>query len=61
MWRPRPVRVRSSSAARIAVTEYTPVKRSDTATPTFCGSQPGVPSFSPVTLISPPVAWMAKS
>ncbi len=45
----------------MAVVAYTPVIRSATATPTFCGSLPGVLSRSPVMLISPPVAWIAKS
>ena len=40
---------------------YMPVIRSTIGTPTFCGPPPGASSRSPVTLIRPPMAWMAKS
>jgi len=40
---------------------YSPVITSASATPAFCGPPPGRPSFSPVTLISPPMPWMMKS
>ena len=61
---PWPVRSRWRSAARIAVAAYMPVKRSATATPTFCGPPPGASSAisardGPVTLIRPPMPWMA--
>ena len=54
---PSPLRSRSASAASTAVAAYMPVRMSVIATPTFIGS----PSGSPVTLISPPMAWIRKS
>ncbi len=58
---PSPVRSRWKSAARIALVAYIPVKRSATATPTFCGPPPGRSSRSPVTLMRPPSPWIMKS
>ena len=43
------------------VEAYIPVKRSATATPTFCGPPPGRSSRSPVTLMRPPRPWIMKS
>ncbi|MNC98064.1 hypothetical protein D3C83_159170 [compost metagenome] len=61
MYSPRPDSSRSCSAARIAQAAYMPVMRSDTATPTFTGPAPGWPSGTPVTLMSPEIAWIIAS
>ena len=61
MYWPRPLDARCRSAARIALVAYMPVKRSETATPTFCGPPPGRSSRSPVTLMRPPSPWTMKS
>ena len=45
------------SVAWIAFAAYSPVNMSASATPIFIGW----PSASPVTLISPPIAWIMKS
>ena len=42
----------------MAFEAYRPVNRSTTATPTFIGSAPAVPSGWPVIDISPPMAWI---
>jgi hypothetical protein len=55
---PSPVFSAWRSAARIATVAYMPVIKSATATPTFCGPPPRS-SRSPVTLISPPMPWIA--
>ena len=49
--RPRPVRVRSWSAARTPYARFMPASRSAIGTPTLVGSP------TPVTLISPPSPW----
>jgi hypothetical protein len=56
---PSPVALGWRSAARMPTVAYMPVNRSATATPTFCGPPPGRSSRSPVTLIKPPMPWMA--
>ena len=58
---PRPLRSRSLSAASTATVAYMPLIRSATATPALSGPPPGSPSAWPVTLISPPMAWIRKS
>ena len=61
MLSPLPVSLRRASAASTETAVYMPVIRSTIGTPTFCGPPPGRPSFSPVTLIRPPMAWIRKS
>ncbi len=55
---PSPLARACSRAACTALAAYRPVNRSATATPTFIGSAPGVPSGWPVTDIRPPSAWI---
>ena len=56
-WRPTPVRARSTSAAWMPFAASNPHTRSTTAVPAFSGC----PSGSPVTDMSPPMAWSRKS
>ena len=55
--RPRGATARPARRSRA----YMPVMMSTIGTPTFCGPPPGLPSASPVTLISPHMPWIMKS
>ncbi len=57
MYWPRPVRSRAMQAVRMPTAQYSPADRSATGTPHLAGSPP----LSPVTLISPDIAWAMRS